>query len=184
VFEHRFERSAGVAAPAELARRFFADGEAWFRLNPEWEVLALDADSLRVRYERSEADAEYHRTASADFSLAGGAIILDGPPARTIAIALTEVDADNTRIDWREAFDTPIEDARRAELNLWFDAALGYLAIAARPDRRGRSMRWLLDRVWLRMSPTARRVGLLIVGMEALALLLFIAVLIVYRLLD
>jgi hypothetical protein len=184
VSEHRFERSAGVAAPAECVRRFFADGDALFRLNPEWEVLSCDAGNLKVRYERSEEEAEYCRHASAEFSPTGGELVLDGVPERRIRIALAEIDASHTRIDWREDFDAPVEDARRAELNLWFDAALGYLTIAARPDRRGRFMRWLLDRIWLKMSPTGRRVGLLIVGMEALALLLFVAVLIGYRLID
>lgn len=42
-------------------------------------------------------------------------------------------------------------------------------------------MRGLIDRFWLKMSPTARRVSLLIVAMEALALLLFLAVVLVYR---
>jgi hypothetical protein len=184
VSEHCFERSAGVAAPAECVRRFFADGDALFRLNPEWEVLACEAGNLKVRYERSEVEAAYCRHASAEFVAGEGILVLDGTPAREIRIALAEIDVGHTRIDWRESFDAPVEDARRAELNLWFDAALGYLSIAARRDRRGRAMRWLLDRIWLKMSPTGRRVGLLIVGMEALALLLFVAVLIVYRLLG
>lgn len=149
-------------------------------------MLGFEPDKLKVRYERSEVEAEYSRLASADFSSAGSAINLTGTAttARIIRIGLGELDVGQTRIEWHEDFDAPIEDAHRAELNLWFDAALGYLAIAARRDRRGRAMRWLLDRVWLKMSPTGRRVGLLIVGMEMLALLLFIAVLIVYRLLG
>ena len=52
-----FERNRPVAAPPELAARFFADGNAWFRLNPEWEVLAFGEGVLRVRYERSENEA-------------------------------------------------------------------------------------------------------------------------------
>lgn len=182
--DHGFERSAGAAAPIKLVGRFFAEGETLFRLNPEWEVLACEAGKLKVRYERSEEEVDYCRPASAEFSLAGGELVLDGAPERRIRIALAELDAGRTRIDWREDFAAPVEDARRAELNLWFDAALGYLSIAARTDRRGRCMHWLLDRIWLKMSPTGRRVGLLIVGMEALALLLFVAVLIVYRLLG
>jgi len=184
VSDQRFERSAGVTAPSELVRQFFCDGETWFRLNPEWELLSLDADCLKVRYERSEMEAAYRRPASADIASTGGSVVFAGTPPRAIVLALTAVDAATTRIDWQESFAEPVEAARRAELNLWFDATLGYLAIAARRDRRGRLMRWLLDRIWLKMSPTARRVGLLIVGMETLALLLFVAVLIVYRLLG
>ena len=52
---------------------------------------------------------------------------------------------------------------------------------SAKAERVVELYRWLLDRFWLRMSPTSRRVSLLIVGMETLALLLFIAILVVYR---
>jgi hypothetical protein len=185
VSEYLYERSLLIAAPANLVAQFFSDGEAWYRLNPEWEVLALEKDAdgqrLKVRYERSEQEAEYRRPASADFSAVGGTITFLGEPARTIALTLAAHSDTQTRLDWCEAFAEPVETARRAELNLWLDAAAGYLAFAARKDRRARLARWLLDRVWLRMSPMSRRISLLIVGMEALALLLFIAILIVYR---
>jgi hypothetical protein len=181
VSEHPFERSVRVAAPAELAARFFADRETWFRLNPEWEVLEYAAGHLKLRYERSEEEVEC-RPASADFSATGGTVIFDTDPPRRIALSWLPEGDGVTHLSYRETFAAPLEDARRAELNLWLDAAAGYLAIAARTDRKGKFMRWLLDRFWLRMSPTSRRVSLLIVGMEALALLLFIAVLIIYRL--
>jgi carbon monoxide dehydrogenase subunit G len=185
VSEYPYERSFLVAAPVGLVVRFFADGEAWYRLNPEWEVLALERDAtgqrLKVRYERSEREADYCRPASADFSNSGGTIVLTGAPARTIDLQL-KAEGQHTRIDWREAFADPIETARLAELNLWLDATAGYLAFAARKDRRARLTSWLLDRVWLRMSPMSRRISLMIVGMEFLALLLFIAIVIVYRL--
>ncbi|HAZ60524.1 MAG TPA: hypothetical protein DCY89_03000 [Gammaproteobacteria bacterium] len=181
-------RSLLIAAPTDLVAQFFRDGEAWYRLNPEWEVVSLDKTGdpqrLKVRYERSEREAEYCRPASADFAPGGGMIALAGDPTRTIALTLSPLGETQTRLDWRETFSAPIETARLAELNLWGAAAAGYLAFAARKDRRARLARWLLDRFWLRMTPTARRVGLLIVGMEGLALLLFIAIVIVYRLIG
>lgn len=186
--EYLYERSLLVTAPAELVAHFFGDGEAWYRLNPEWEVLSLTRTDgqqmLKVRYERSELEAEYCRPASAVFSSAGGEITFTGEPARTITLILTAHGDTHTRIDWREAFAEPIETARLAELNLWLDAAAGYLAFAARSDRKARLARWLLDRVWLRMSPTSRRISLMIVGMEFLALLLFISIVMIYRFIN
>lgn len=182
--EHCYERSILVAAPVDRVVRFFVDGEAWYRLNPEWEVLSLQRDNddqrLKVRYERSEQEAEYCRHASADFRAAGGRITFAGEPARTIGLTLSPAGA-HTRIDYREDFPAALETARLAELNLWLDAAAGYLAYAARTDRRARLAHWLLDRFWLRMSPMSRRISLMIVGMEFLALLLFIAIVIIYR---
>ena len=182
--EHRYERCILVAAPVALVVQFFVDGEAWYRLNPEWEVLSLqrlgDTQQLKVRYERSEQEAEYCRHAKADFCATGGRITLAGDPARTIDLTLAPAGT-QTRIDYREDFPGPIETARLAELNLWLDATAGYLGYAARTDRRARLARWLLDRFWLRMSPMSRRISLMIVGMEFLALLLFIASVIIYR---
>lgn len=186
--EHIYERSLLIAAPAEMIARFFSEGEAWYRLNPEWEVLSfIRSDGqhlLKVRYERSEQEMVYCRPVIPDFSGTGGTISLTGEAARAIEVTLTSHDDSHTRLDWRETFPQPIETARLAELNLWLDAAAGYLAFAARTDRKARLAQWLLDHVWLRMSPTSRRISLMIVGMEFLALLLFIAVLLVYRLID
>jgi hypothetical protein len=184
VSEHAYSRSILIAAPVELVAQFFRDGEAWFRLNPEWEVLALDKTRLKVRYERSEQEADYCRPASADFSRNGGTLSFAGTPARAITLALSPQGETQTRLDWCENFSEPVETARFAELNLWLDASAGYLAFAARKDRRARLASWLLDRIWLRMSPTSRRISLMIVGMEFLALLLFIAIVIVYRLIG
>lgn len=185
VSENIFERSRLVAAPPELIARFIADGEAWFRLNPEWEVLALEKDAngdkLKVRYERSEQEAEYRRPASADFSDTGAVVELKGEPPRSIALTWNRQDDKLTRLDYREVFAEPPENERVAELNLWIDAAGGYLTLAARTDRKARFGRWLLDRFWLRMSPMSRRISLIIVGMETLALLLFIAILLIYK---
>jgi hypothetical protein len=184
VSEQRYERSILIAAPVNLVAQFFIDGEAWYRLNPEWEVLSMErrgADQiLKVRYERSEQEAEYRRHAEADFHAAGGRIAFAGEPARTIELTLTSAGT-HTRVDYREEFATALETARLAELNLWLDAAAGYLAYAARTDRKARLAHWLLDRFWLRMSPMSRRISLMIVGMEFLALLLFIAIVIIYR---
>ena len=184
VSEHRYEHSILIAAPAERVVRFFMDGEAWYRLNPEWEVLSLerlgDEQRLKVRYERSEQEVEYCRHANADFQATGGRVTFAGNPARVIGLTCTPM-GNHTRVDYREDFPEAIETARLAELNLWLDAAAGYLAYAARTDRRARLAHWLLDRFWLRMSPMSRRISLMIVGMEFLALLLFIAIVVIYR---
>ncbi|MDP1606940.1 MAG: hypothetical protein Q8L93_09930 [Rhodocyclaceae bacterium] len=194
--EYLFERSRLVAAPVELIARFFAEGEAWYRLNPEWEVLALEkaagGDRLKVRYERSEQEVEYRRPhdgggtaerrpASADFCATGGVVEFVGETSRTITLSWDRQDGGLTLLGYRETFAEPPESGRMAELNLWLDAAGGYLTLAARTDRKARLGRWLLDRFWLRMSPMSRRISLIIVGMESLALLLFIAILLIYK---
>ncbi len=180
VSEGVFERGRVVAAPPELAARFFADGEAWFRLNPEWEVLSFGDGRLKVRYERSEEEVCW-RVTTAEFGATGGTVMLEGDRPRAVALTWEPLPEGRTRLGWREEFPAPLEVARLAELGLWFDAAAGYLALAARGDRPARLGKWLLDRFWLRLSPTARRVAIIIVAMEAMALLLFVAVLLIDR---
>jgi hypothetical protein len=180
VSESVFERSVMVTAPADVVRRLVWDGEALFRLNPEWEVLAYAGDALRVRYERSEAEADY-RVVRADRPGEGASIELVGEPARRIDLTWRADGDGRLRLDYREAFAAPPDMERGAELTMWLRAFAGYLALTAGGGRKPRVMRWLLDRIWLRMTPTSRRVSLLIVGMEALALLLFVAIVLVYR---
>lgn len=184
----RYQRHLTLAAPPALVAEFFKDAEACFRLNPEWEVLAFDKNQrpqrLKVRYERSEQEADYSRPAPADFAETGGVLMLQGEPTRTIHLTWTARADGATQLVWEEAFDAPLEPARLAELNLWGDAIAGYLRLAARSDWRARLARWLLDRIWLRMSPTGRRVALLVIAMEGLAFLLLLAILIIYRWID
>lgn len=181
VSENIFERSRRVGAPPELVAQFFREGNAWFRLNPEWEVLSFADGRLRVRYERSEQEAEW-RITTAEFGGAGGTVMFEGDPPRRIVLGWVADAEGGTRLNFREEFQAPVEVERTAELGLWLDAAAGYIALAARSDWRARSGKWLLDRIWLKMSPTARRVGIIIIAMEAMALLLFIAIVLIDRL--
>jgi hypothetical protein len=181
VSENVFERSRPAAAPPEVAARFFTDCNAWFRLNPEWEVLSFGDGRLKVRYERSEAEAEW-RVATADFGATGGTVLLEGEQPRRMQLTWSPAQDGRMQLGYREEFAAPVETGRIAELSVWLDAAAGYLALAARGDRRARVGKWLLDRIWLKMSPTARRVGLIVIAMEALALLLFVAIVLIDRL--
>jgi hypothetical protein len=180
VFEYSFERSRTAATPPELAARFFEDGNAWFRLNPEWEVLSFKDGRLRVRYERSEAEVEW-RVATADVHATGGTIVLEGDQPRSVKLTWEPIGDKRIQLGYREEFAAPLETERLAELSVWLDAASGYLALAARNDWRARFGKWLLDKFWLKMSPTARRVGLIVIAMEALALLLFVAIVLIDR---
>lgn len=178
--ENVFERSRPAAASPELAARFFKDGNAWFRLNPEWEVRSFKDGLLKVRYERSEAEAEW-RVATPDFHAGGGNVVLEGDPPRSIELTWQPIGDERIQLGYREEFAAPVETERVAELSVWLDAASGYLALAARNDRRARFGKWLLDKFWLKMSPTARRVGLIVIAMEALALALFVAIVLIDR---
>ena len=155
-----------------------AANETLFRLNPEWEVLDLAGDRLHVRYERTEAEAEYAiRRHAGEASLR---VDLLGASGRSFEYAWPAAGS-GIRLEYREDLAEPLSNLRLAELQLWLQAVAGYLALASRNSRRARLVRWLIDRFWLRMTPTARRVSLLIVAMELLALILLVAVLLVLR---
>jgi hypothetical protein len=178
VSETLFERSILVAASPSATGHILGAGEALFRLNPEWEVLALSSDRLLVRYESTDLEAAYVVSRRAE----PGQLEVDlaGEPARHFRVAWP-AHGDGIRLEYRESFAAPLPTARLAELQVWLRAVAGYLALASRSSRRARVLTWLIDRIWLRMSPTARRVSLLIVAMDLLALLLLVAVLLVMR---
>lgn len=177
--DHLFAYERVVVTTPAIASNFFREGRAWYRLNPEWEVLAHADERLSVRYERSEVERSWRINST--FAAMQGTITLTGEETRRIEIGWQPCGEQAVRFEYRERFAHPLEKERLAELHWWCEASAGYLALAARQDWWARLGRWLLDRIWLQMSPTARRITMLILAMEALAFLLFLVLVLALR---
>ncbi|MCX7896946.1 MAG: hypothetical protein N2441_03645 [Rhodocyclaceae bacterium] len=174
--EYVFHRQRLIrGAPARVAA-FFRTPLTWFRLNPEWEVLSFThEEQLCVRYERSEAEVVWRVIVELDDDRA--CVAFHGNENRRIELSWHANGEGELSFEQREVFAEPLPPQRLAELSLWFEATVGYLALAMRDDWRARASKWLLDRLWLKLSPTARRVSLLVLAMEFLAFILFVGVL-------
>ena len=164
----------------EEAIRCFPGLDTWLRLNPQWSVLALTPGQqageyeLLARAERSEEEIRY----CLDFSGPSDAgtwtleLTADGR-ARHIEVQVVEA-GQGTRLFYREQ-DVAEEDIPlRTNLSLWHRSCADYLLLTSRRGLRPRFMKWLLDRVWLRMSQPGRRITFMVVTSEIAALAIFL----------
>ncbi|MEW5892030.1 MAG: hypothetical protein AB1697_02640 [Pseudomonadota bacterium] len=162
------------------ALRCFPPLDTWLRLNPQWSVLALKPApeagryALQVRDEASETEIAYRADFSQDAASGIWRLDLaDAQDTRRIEVYLDETAA-GTQLVYREAGVPADARATRTNLALWHRSTLDYLLLTSRRDLRARLMKFLLDRVWLRMSQPGRRIAFMIIASEiaALALLL------------
>lgn len=178
--------------PLTLSRRlvanFFRNLETWFRLNPEWEVRVL-ADGcdlvpgkefrLEVCYDRSEREAKYLGRAEEWRQGEGFTLLLDGDPPRRIRLTLQGNEDMVSALVYEELGESPVEPRQQTELVLWLKSTADYLNISSRPGWHWRALRFLIERLWLRLNPTGRRVVFLILVFELAGLALLIGLLMV-----
>lgn len=166
---------------------FFREPETWFRLNPEWEVRsfkktsdsALVAFTLEVTYDRSEQRIFYN--GSVEMLDDGIALTLDGENARRIHVMFAGGAPRVHTIRLEEISPHELEPRNQTELVFWLKSTCDYLSISTRTGVLWRVLRFLLDKIWLRLSPTGRRVVLLVIAFEVLGLVLLIGFLIINR---
>lgn len=172
--------------PREKIFPFFYDLERWFRLNPQWEVLSAEGCAngtksrrfnLRVRYDRTDEEVDYSGTVE---EIRNGELLtihLDATYPRRITIKIIE-DRDTATLQYEEvSTGEPVIEEKR-ELNLWVKSVANYLLIQERKTLRSRVWKWFIDRFWLKMSPSGRRIVFFIIVIEATAFGFFILLII------
>jgi hypothetical protein len=176
-----FEGRLRLPLAAEDLRRHFPPMDTWLRVNPQWSVLTLkpagrpgDFD-LQLRLDEDDREQKYAAQFRATDDKRGWRLDLnqDGD-VRAIDI---EIAADG-RVGELVLRDTSIADndgPARMNLALWLRAPADYALLSASPRWRARLGKWLLDRIWLRMNLTGRRVAILILAYEVVGLAFLIA---------
>lgn len=169
---------------------FFTKPETWFRLNPEWELRELHIGrettdfldfSMQVLYDRTELEAEYLGKICQLPKNEGITLQLDGEPPRQMQILFSGIGETITSLVYEELGESPLEPRKETELVLWLKSTADYLEICSRRSWHWRMVRYLLDKIWLKLNPTGRRVVFLIIAFELAALVLLIGLLIVQR---
>jgi len=177
-----------IPCSKEKVFSFFYDIEKFFRLNPQWEVLAIEGEVflkkgsnfiLKTRHDRSEKEIKYNATVS---ELLEGELFkmsLDSANIEPILFTISVKDGGTSSIiEYKGTMEEEPSAARKREINLWIKSIANYILIQEKKTLFSRVWKWFLDKIWLKMSPSGKRIALIIVLSELLALLFFILLLI------
>jgi hypothetical protein len=178
--------------PAFTRRDFLPIGdiETVLRLAPQWDLSALRLEGPPVAGSAFELAVEHDRDERA-LTFAGRIeafapgetlqLELDGPGLRLrLAIrVLTESGGSRLRVEIDS--DPPPGPADLREYDLWARSLLDYLRVSRSRAWPTRLWKWFLDRWWLRMTQSGKRMVFFIVAGEALSLVLLVAVLLWWR---
>jgi hypothetical protein len=181
-----YSASLKIPLPKDKIFQFFYDLERWFRLNPQWEVLSAEGCAngiesrifnLKVRYDRTDEEIDYSGTVE---EIRDGELLtirLNAAYPRLITIKVIE-DNDVANLHYEEvSTDEPIIEEKR-ELILWVKSIADYLLIQERKTMISSVWKWLIDKFWLKMSPSGRRISLFIIVIETAAFGFFILLII------
>ncbi len=180
--------SLKILCPKEKVFSFFYDIEKFFRLNPQWEVLAIEGEVflkqgsnfiLNTRHDRSEKEIKYNATVS---ELLEGELFkmsLDSDSeSMFFTISVKDGGDSSSIIEYKETMNEEVSAARKREINLWIKSIANYILIQEKRTPFNRAWKWFLDKIWLKMGPSGKRIALIIVLSELLALLFFLLLLI------
>lgn len=166
------------------------DLETLFRLAPQWEVksltLPVSAESgefeLMVEYDRSETQALF--SGKAEISDDGRRVKVTLSVLEKSVVFLSEMETLPSG-GYRFFFDiSGVPEPQGPDLreyDLWARSILDYMRIRASRAIGKRIWKWFLDRFWLRMSPSGKRMVFFIVVGEGLSLVLLIGLLLWWR---
>ena len=169
----------------ETVFSFFYELEKWFRLNPQWEVLSLENGkrakeneqfTLRVKYDRTEKEVLYKGTVE-EFRDNQITVRLDAEVPRLITVKLNDAENGMSILSYEEVSDVELPVEEKRNLNLWIKSVANYILLSRKKTLPSRIWKWIVDKIWLKMSPSGRRIAFFIVVAEAATLVFFILLL-------
>jgi hypothetical protein len=178
--------------PAFTQRDFLpiVDLDTVLRLAPQWDVTALRMSAppaagavfdLEVVHDRSERPLQFSGCIEA---FTAGELLrvgLIGPDCRLRFAIRVMSEPGGYRLRVEVATEPPPEAADVREYDLWARSLLDYLKVSRSRFWPARAWKWFLDRWWLRMTQSGKRMVFFIVVGEAFSLVLLVAVLLWWR---
>ncbi|MCX8030843.1 MAG: hypothetical protein N3A59_04590 [Thermodesulfovibrionales bacterium] len=166
---------------------FFRDIERLLRLNPQWAVIAMEG---HLKAEKGSEFTAYLKYDRSDKEIRYLGKVEEYKEGELIGIRLTAVEmtrffsftiygeGNESIINYRESNGgEPLAEEKR-EIIFWLRSIANYIIINEKKTLFSKVWKWFLDKVWLKMSPSGKRIALIIVLSEVLALFLFIIFLI------
>ncbi len=175
-----------VSVPREKIFPVIQDLDKCFRLNPQWAVLSAEGCKcaknsnfvLKVRYDRTDMEMSYTVTVEEYIEDSMVTLRLHSENPRLISIKLADSGVNSTTVCYIEAIEEELSSEEKVEINFWLKSIINYIIISEKKTLRSRLWKWFIDRLWLKMSPAGRRIALMTVAAEALALIFFILLII------
>jgi len=164
-----------IKAPAEIVRNFFLNPDIPLRLNPSWQVKEIKAAGNNV-YDLTLYDDRTEDSSKVILSVeVFGKSVNYRMNSAVIEFSTEEMKTALTRLSIQGNF------FREEDLPYWLKGLQNYIGLE---QRQGRFIKWLLDRFWLMMSPSQRRIAMIIIIAEGIGLAALIAVAIVLQLMK
>lgn len=180
--------SIRIPLPQEKIFPFFYGLEKWFRLNPEWEVLSIegachikkgDRFRLKVRYDSAETLVNYDGVVE---ELIDGSLLsvrLNAEKPRRITVRFGDKGATSI-LRQEEVMENEVSPMEYRELTSWLNSVAWYLILQNKNTPWSKFWKFFMDRLWLKMSPSGRRIVLFVVIAEAVGFMFFLLFLIVH----
>jgi len=162
-----------IKAPLEMVRDFFLKPDIVLRLNPSWYVREIEAADKEGLYSLTLYDdkADETRQVNLHVEVRGKAICY------IINSNMVEFFIDEIRPKII-SLSVNGDIFRKEDLPYWLRGLKNYIRLEA---KKSRNIKWLLDRFWLRMTPSQRRITIIIILAEGIGLIALIAVVIALK---
>lgn len=182
-----------VKVSQEAAYRFLLDCEKVIRLSPYWEVKAYRGAKTPAPGAVAEAEVEHYRDGRQEaltFTLIEAVPwerirwAVAGGTRREIAFFLKEEDGGIRIVQEEELVCPPEDDAVRrrgeSELTFWLRSLREYLRLYERSTLWTRAFRWVMDRYWLPMTPSQRKVSILVIKITIAEFVIFLGIVLAF----
>jgi len=167
--------SVTISAPFDSVRDFFLKPDIVLRLNPSWhlrEIEATDESLYSLTLYDDRADKTIYMSLHVEMREKTICYIMN---SSMINFFIDEIKPEIVRLSITG------DIFRKEDLPYWLKGLKNYIHLEA---KQSKIIKWLLNRFWLRMTPSQRRITIIIILAEGIGLLALIAVVIALKLIK
>jgi len=164
-----------INAPAAAVREFFMRPDIVLRLNPSWyinDIKTADKDVYDITLYDDKTDEDLRIILNIEER---NNLIEYRMNSNVTAFIIHKVSPSITGLSIEGDF------FRKEDLPYWQKGLKNYIQLEA---KQSRMMKWFLDRFWLRMTPSQRRIALIIILADGIGLAALAAVVLALKLLK
>ena len=164
-----------IKAPLEMVKDFFLKPDIVLRLNPSWHVREIEATdkglySLTLYDDRTDEIRQF--ILHVEVWEKTICYIMN---SNMVEFLIDEISPNIIRLSING------DIFRKEDLPYWLRGLKNYIHLEA---KQSRNIKWLLDRFWLRMTPSQRRITIIIILAEGTGLIALIVVVIALKIMK